>query len=218
MSQQLPALPNLDYLKKQAKGVLRVARHRRQAWRLADAQHAIARGYGFPGWGDLKRHVESLRRHVVEPAPSQFQGDETAPNANDRSPGAIPIRPNPTHPIAGTWAERQILETGDHHAPVDAALLEIELADDTLMLTQIAADPTGRDSAIRMAIKIDGLHHRIQFGNDLTLQARWINVRTLETIVMHGAQIVTRGTYEVTPDGESLVVSTPASRLIFERV
>ena len=217
MSQQLPALPNLDYLKKQAKGVLRVARHRRQAWRLADAQHAIARGYGFPGWGDLKRHIESARRDDAAPAPSHSQKDDIAPSANERPP-FIPIRPNATHPMVGTWAQRPILETGDHHASVDAALLEIELADDNLMLTQIAADATGRDSAVRMAIKIDGLHHRIQFGKDLTLQARWINVQTLETILMHGAQIVVRGTYEVTPDGQSLVISTPPSRLVFERV
>src|SRR5688572_28716171 len=108
MSQHLPALPNLDYLKKQAKGVLRVARHRRQPWRLADAQHAIARGYGFPRWGDLKRHVESVRQQVAALAPSHLQEDDTAPNANERPPAAIPIRPNPTHPIVGTWAERPI--------------------------------------------------------------------------------------------------------------
>ena len=61
MSQRLPSIPNLDHLKKQAKDVLRLARHRRPRWRLADAQHAIARGYGFATWTDLKRHVEAIR-------------------------------------------------------------------------------------------------------------------------------------------------------------
>ena len=96
----------------------------------------------------------SLRRDVAARAPSHLQEDDTAPTADERPPAAHPIRPNRTHPIVGTWAERPIRETGDHHTSVDAALLEFELADDTLVLTQIAADSMGRDSAVKMAIKI----------------------------------------------------------------
>ena len=35
--------------------------------KLADAQHVIARDYGFASWPKLKEHVESLAR-VLEPA------------------------------------------------------------------------------------------------------------------------------------------------------
>ena len=38
MSQRLPTAPNLDLLKKQAKDVLRLSRHGRATWKLADAQ------------------------------------------------------------------------------------------------------------------------------------------------------------------------------------
>ena len=47
MSRHLPPHPNLEYLKKQAKESLRDMRRRDPASKLADAQHAIAREYGF---------------------------------------------------------------------------------------------------------------------------------------------------------------------------
>jgi hypothetical protein len=60
MSRHLPPHPNLEYLKKQAKESLRDMRQRDPASKLADAQHAIARDYGFSSWPKLKAHVESL--------------------------------------------------------------------------------------------------------------------------------------------------------------
>jgi len=56
MSRQLPARPNLDHLKKAAKQLLVTM----PGCKLADAQHTLARDYGFATWADLKRHVEAL--------------------------------------------------------------------------------------------------------------------------------------------------------------
>ncbi|MGA7106494.1 MAG: ankyrin repeat domain-containing protein [Terracidiphilus sp.] len=56
MSRELPEKPNLAYLKKQAKELLRST----QQGKLADAQHALAQDYGFASWAKLKVHVESL--------------------------------------------------------------------------------------------------------------------------------------------------------------
>ncbi|MGA8028124.1 MAG: ankyrin repeat domain-containing protein [Bryobacteraceae bacterium] len=56
MSRQLPEKPNLEYLRKQAKELLRSKRQ----GKLADAQHALANEYGFPTWAKLKSHVEAL--------------------------------------------------------------------------------------------------------------------------------------------------------------
>jgi ankyrin repeat protein len=56
MSRELPVNPNLEHLKKQAKALLR----RMQQGKLADAQHALAKEYGFATWAKLKAHVESL--------------------------------------------------------------------------------------------------------------------------------------------------------------
>jgi ankyrin repeat protein len=83
MSRELPARPSLEHLRKQAKELLqefqrgdRVARERFQSLvspsesatpKLADAQHIVARDYGFASWPKLKEHVESLAR-MREPA------------------------------------------------------------------------------------------------------------------------------------------------------
>jgi uncharacterized protein (TIGR03067 family) len=85
MATKLPARPNLDHLRRQAKALLAALDARDPAaaatirehlpsahaltterilatkFRLADAQSAIARSTGFAGWPHLARHVEQLR-------------------------------------------------------------------------------------------------------------------------------------------------------------
>ena len=53
----LPDNPNLEHLKKQAKELLRTLP---QGNKLADAQHQLAKEYGFATWTKLKSHVESF--------------------------------------------------------------------------------------------------------------------------------------------------------------
>ncbi len=91
MSKSLPARPNLEQLKIQAKDLLKslksgdVTAYRRfqenhpqptklgtvesraGAMTLSDAQLVIAREYGFTSWPKLKAHVESLRGETGEP-------------------------------------------------------------------------------------------------------------------------------------------------------
>lgn len=59
MSRNLPARPNLEYLKKEAKQRLDVLRRHDPAAQLADAQHVVAKEYGFATWPQLKAHVEA---------------------------------------------------------------------------------------------------------------------------------------------------------------
>jgi ankyrin repeat protein len=56
MSRQLPANPSLQFLKKQAKALLRDM----QQGKLADAQHILANDYGFASWAKMKSHVVAL--------------------------------------------------------------------------------------------------------------------------------------------------------------
>jgi ankyrin repeat protein len=56
MSRELPAKPSLEYLRKQAKQLQRTLFH----GRLTDAQHALAREYGFANWARLKSYVITL--------------------------------------------------------------------------------------------------------------------------------------------------------------
>ena len=59
MSRDLPARPHLDHLRKQAKDLLRELQQRKPDAQLSDAQHAIAREYGFASWPKLRAHVEA---------------------------------------------------------------------------------------------------------------------------------------------------------------
>lgn len=80
MPQELPAHPNLEHLKKEAKTLLRDFKLQKPAAvkifnslpgsirpKLSDAQHLTAREYGFESWAKLKEHVESLARKPVDP-------------------------------------------------------------------------------------------------------------------------------------------------------
>jgi len=69
MSRNLPQFPNLDYLKKRAKSLLRELQRRDPGAKLTQAQHAIAREYGFSSWPKLKVYVESLPQLAIEPEP-----------------------------------------------------------------------------------------------------------------------------------------------------
>src|ERR1700739_89171 len=62
MSRVLPEKPNLEHLKKQAKELLRTM----ERAKLADAQHAIAKEYGFATWAELKAHAVESRQSPAE--------------------------------------------------------------------------------------------------------------------------------------------------------
>jgi hypothetical protein len=73
MSRDLPARPSLDHLKKQAKELLQTLKLQNPDVQLADAQHALAREYGYASWPRLKAHVEGERAAV-----NRFVGKWTA--------------------------------------------------------------------------------------------------------------------------------------------
>jgi ankyrin repeat protein len=94
MPTELPQNPNLEHLRKQAKAVLEAFRQKepeaierfsplrlKDAPKLSDAQHLIAREYGFDNWSKLKDHVESLAAptaEVLQEARRVFKADDAA--------------------------------------------------------------------------------------------------------------------------------------------
>jgi ATP-dependent Clp protease adapter protein ClpS len=67
----LPAQPNLEHLKNEAKQRLRALRETDSTAKLADAQFQIAREHGFASWRQLKAEVE--RRANSAPIPSSVR-------------------------------------------------------------------------------------------------------------------------------------------------
>ena len=62
MTRDLPEFPNLDYLKKRAKLLLRELQQNKPEAKLAEAQFTLAREYGFASWAKLKEQIESMSR------------------------------------------------------------------------------------------------------------------------------------------------------------
>lgn len=193
MSQRLPYLPNLDHLKKQAKAVLRVCRVRNAGSQLADAQNAVARGYGFQNWPLLKAHVESVRRS---------RGANTDSPARPKRNGRH--HQGSSHPMAGTWASGDIVVT-------------LEVCGDLVTLTQVTTDTAGEPSAARFAFVADGREHEVE-GHDFLMQATWIDTRTLDTTVTRGKAVVASAKYTLSVDGGALALSTGDHVVPFSRV
>jgi uncharacterized protein (TIGR03067 family) len=61
VDKKLPARPNLEHLRSQAKTLHTRSKKTDRSARLADAQLAIARQAGFASWPALVRHVQDLR-------------------------------------------------------------------------------------------------------------------------------------------------------------
>jgi ankyrin repeat protein len=91
---ELPTRPNLEHLKKQARLLLRgslqaepaaLDRFRQAqvqlptaAPKLADAQHVIAREYGFDNWANLKAHVGALSDNPMEALAAAINGNNAS--------------------------------------------------------------------------------------------------------------------------------------------
>ena len=75
MAQALPPRPNLEWLRKTAKKKLGELQSREPGSKLADAQLALAREYGFPSWRALKTHVDAQFRGTA--AESAFVDEAT---------------------------------------------------------------------------------------------------------------------------------------------
>jgi ankyrin repeat protein len=61
----LPAQPNLEHLKNEAKQRLKALRAQEPRAQLTEAQLAVARDYGFASWRALKAHVDDVTRKRV---------------------------------------------------------------------------------------------------------------------------------------------------------
>lgn len=72
MSSALPVRPSLEWLKKTAKERLQTLRAEQPKAKLADAQLALARDYGFPSWRALKFHVETAARQPGRPTKDEI--------------------------------------------------------------------------------------------------------------------------------------------------
>ncbi len=86
MSRSLPSRANLEHLRNEAKQRLKTMQAQDPGARLADAQLAIAREYGFASWRRLKAAVDEQDRSApARPTPA------AGPSTRSPRPLATPI-------------------------------------------------------------------------------------------------------------------------------
>jgi hypothetical protein len=135
MSQNLPARPSLEHLRKQAKLRLDVIRARNPDAKLADALHAIAREYGFPTWPKLKEHVLAVSAASL-----------------------------PSHPLAGRWMA-DAARSQRHPANLfRSAIMQFDVRGDTVDISHRMVDESGREEMQRHTIQADGIEHQTPNG------------------------------------------------------
>ena len=128
MSRQLPAQPNLEHLKKQAKAMLEELTRENPNAKLADALHAIAREYGFASWPKLKVHVLSTTDAVVADA----------------------------NPFTGEWIADFTRSTPHSADDPRAATLQFAVAGDTVTIADTVVDASGQERRGENVLVADG--------------------------------------------------------------
>ena len=196
MSLGLPQRPNLDHLKKQAKDALNLVQRHKPGWKLADAQHAVARGYGFASWPKLKAHVDA-----VQPVDRSLAAVRTAADPGDG------VQDTPS--IVVIW----IASTNPPHS----VILKVAAAGDIITITQVALDASGREVAATMTLRADGVDHPSERGGEIA-RSTWIRPDVLQTEHKQGPHVLARGTYEVSQEGRTLSVSMQEQVIVFDRV
>ena len=136
MSPQLPARPNLEHLRNEAKQRLETLRRQDPSARLTDAQRLVARAYGFGSWRQLKASVdEGTRRRIFEAA--RIGDVDTVRRALDAGfhPGTVDETGRTIHQIAKTLGHtnlellmREHQERDERHDDVKRAVIAIQAA------------------------------------------------------------------------------------------
>jgi len=196
MSRNLPPHPNLEHLKKQAKDFLQDLQQQNPALKLADAQHTLAREYGFASWPKLKAYVESLPRSV------DSNSNSTLEQAN---------------PFVGKWTANLSKSRRHPGNQFRNAMLEFAVAGNIVTISDVVVDAEGREEPSKNTILADGNEHTSEERNGYVLMARWRGSHVLETEAKKDGQKIGWGRYEVSDDGKTLTISGDEQMIVLDR-
>ena len=189
MSRNLPPHPDLEHLRKQAKELLHELKQENPALQLADAQHALAREYGFASWPKLKAYVESLLRDAASVEKE--------------------------NPFVGTWAANLSKSKRHPGNPFQNATLQFTVVGDTLTIIDVVVDETGREIQSKNTILVDGQEHTTE--NGYVFMARWRGSNVLETEAKKDGMQAGWGKYEISDDGKVMTISGDEQVIVLDR-
>jgi hypothetical protein len=189
MSQPLPARPDVDHLRKQAKARLDELRRQDPEAKLADALHAIARDYGFASWPKLKLHVRAL--------------------------SAATAARSAVSPFTGRWVADIARSTRHPANQFQRAVMDFTVSDDAVRITHGYIDESGRREHGAVTFQADGRERVGENGYGVT--ATWHGASRLETLATKDGEVVGRGAYEVSADGATLTIVGPEQVIVLTR-
>ncbi len=189
MSLELPPRPNLEHLKKQAKDRLGELQRQTPSAQLADAQHLLAREYGFASWPRLKAHVESTAA-------------ATPPSA-------------PVHPFAGAWVVDVRRSQPHPDNPVRHATIAIAVDGDAVTIADVVTDSGGREERHTNVVYADGSPREVGHGYRMTVG--WQGSHVLDVAVTKDEMPAGWTRYEVSRDGQTLTITGEQQIAVFDR-
>jgi ankyrin repeat protein len=175
MAQALPPRPNLEWLRKTAKQKLGELRLREPGSKLANAQLALAREYGFSSWRALKSHVDAQLRGPAAESPPP---DEATVGAFLRAVGNGDMQ-----------AVRAALSSTPH---IVNALGPHPFWGGRVQMLHVALDTNRQDMfdlALEHGADIDGDNHEYTGWSPLMLAAYKQRPRMQRTLIERGAKI-----------------------------
>ena len=206
MSRNLPPQPNLEHLKKQAKDLLHDLQQQNPSLKLADAQHALARDYGFSSWPKLKSYVESVSNRLASAEAVQpYTLSQSEVNAKKENP------------FVGKWTANLLKSRRHPSSQFQRATLEVAMEGNQLTISDVVVDDAGRENSGRNTILVDGNEYPSENGNGYVLVARWRGPQVIETIAKKNGQSAGWGTYEVSEDGQTMTISGAEQMIVLDR-
>lgn len=142
MSRNLPARPNLEYLRNEAKDLLARLQQQDPNAQLTDAQHALARDYGFASWPKLKSHVEAAAAAIAD------------------------------SPFAGRWIADVARSKRHPTNPFRRATIVFAVKGNTVDVAHEVVDETGKVVRERQTFQADGVAYPLSHGIALTVAWR----------------------------------------------
>lgn len=124
-------------------------------------------------------------------------------------------------PFTGTWIANIGKSRRHHNHQFQSASLRFEVSGNAISLTSAGVNMSGKHESNTLTLQADGEEHPASpQAPGIVVVTRWMGTHGLETIGKRGADILGRGTYEVSTDGRTLtakVAGTDAQGAAFEQ-
>jgi ankyrin repeat protein len=175
MSDPLPARANLAWLRKTAKQQLRTMRAQGRDAKLAEAQFAVARQYGFSSWRSLKAHIDQLSQ-VAAAATRALADEEVAKFLRAVGDGRMDeVR-------AGLAAERRLVNAVGPHPYWGGRPQALHVAVETRRRNTF-------DLLLAAGADINGSNDQYEHWSPLMLAFHWNEPGMRQALIDRGARI-----------------------------